>query len=116
MFYISQMKIRKWDVNGYVVVKATDVVVPERFEKYSSMFTKQGRVYEHRIKLALSIGRPLAAGEIVHHINGKRSDNRISNLELYKSRHTHGADHKKLLKMVADLRSQIINLGAKPVC
>jgi hypothetical protein len=49
-----------------------------------------GRVAEHRLVLARTLGRPLEAHETAHHINGSRADNRSENLQLRQGRHGRG--------------------------
>lgn len=56
---------RYYDKNGYVLVGGP-----------------QERRHEHVIVMEREIGRPLATGEVIHHINGLRDDNRPENLEL----------------------------------
>jgi hypothetical protein len=51
----------------------------------------KGYVLEHRITAETMIGRPLEAGEHVHHLNGERADNRPENLVVLSQR-----DHGKL--------------------
>lgn len=42
-----------------------------------------GWVKEHIKVMTAHLGRPLLPGESVHHVNGQKADNRLSNLELW---------------------------------
>lgn len=51
--------------NGYVIIK-----------------TQEGWKQEHRVIMEGKLGRRLDGGEVVHHRNGNKTDNRVKNLRL----------------------------------
>jgi hypothetical protein len=68
--------------DGYIYVP----LYPE--SPFFSMRSYQKRigdasVAEHRLVVAMALGRPLLGIENVHHINGIKNDNRLENLELW---------------------------------
>ena len=73
---IGNRRVRQ---DGYVLVR-----VPR-----GTPGTQAGRgwMHEHRYMMQQHLGRPLARTETVHHVNGKKGDNRIGNLQLRTGRH-----------------------------
>lgn len=57
-----------------------------------------GYVYQHRLIVEKKIGRFLSGKEIVHHLNGDPSDNRVDNLILLFNQKEHIRVHKGWLK------------------
>ena len=57
---------------------------------YVYLNTGKAEVPVHRIAMERRLGRPLFATETVHHINGRRDDNRDENLELWDHAQPHG--------------------------
>ena len=62
-------------------------------ERYVRVWDKaQGKALRvHRVLVEEALGRPLAPNEVVHHINGDRSDNRLENLQVLSSQGHHMA-------------------------
>lgn len=65
---------RGWyqDPKGYILVRAVG----------HPMASREGYVMQHRLVMAKHLGRMLTRGEVVHHLNRVKDDNRIENLVL----------------------------------
>lgn len=72
--------------NGYVLVKVGTG---------HHLADVRGYAYEHRLVAEQKLGRRLLPGEIPHHVNGDRQDNRPENLEVVASIAEHGVHHRR---------------------
>ena len=83
-------------VNGYRVIH-----VPE----YENCYTKQnwnGWIFEHRYVMELHLKRKLDRKEYVHHIDGNKLNNSISNLQLMSINEHTKLHHPKEIKYCVD--------------
>lgn len=67
----------RWNLGGYIAITKS-ILTPEELA-----FVKNDNLHyvlEHRLVMSKHLGRPLETNEIVRHLNGKKTDNRVENL------------------------------------
>lgn len=63
----------------------------------------------HRMIMEQHLGRTLLKNEVVHHINGDKTDNRLENLELVD--HTEHSNNHNRIKWDIDLAASLLGTG-----
>lgn len=74
------------DPSGYTITKVPAGTPGVKLQSRG----RSNWMWTHRYVMQTVLGRPLLKTERVHHINGKRNDNRPENLELWKGSHPSG--------------------------
>ena len=72
--------------NGYVLV---------RVGVGHHLADVRGYAYEHRLVAEQKLGRQMKVGEVVHHKNEIKTDNRPENIEVVESIAHHSVEHRK---------------------
>jgi hypothetical protein len=81
----------RWKGGRQVLKTGYVRITLDRDDQYRSMADTNGAVWEHRYVMACHLGRPLGAHESVHHKDGDRANNELSNLQLRRRHHGIGA-------------------------
>lgn len=113
--WASREKHPRWRGGVHVGKSGYRFLVVPLDSPFIAMADKRGRVSEHRLVMAQSLNRCLDREEEVHHINGNKQDNRLSNLQLLsKSEHTKEvhAELRRLREEVSRLREELRKAGA----
>jgi hypothetical protein len=96
---------QKWtDSSGYTQIYCGPKSSSKRLYPKSSGYY-DGSVREHIIVMEEYLGRPMKKGEVVHHIDGDKTNNDISNLDLC-SVQEHNKCHATIEQIVFELYKQ----------
>src|SRR3990167_5107084 len=86
----------------------------EQLRYYPTMAGKRSSIGEHRLVMAVVLGRPLTTHEVVHHWDGNRQNNHSDNLQLFRrGTGEHHAGHGDLYHELQMALTEIARLKAQ---
>ena len=88
------------DSEGYVRVYIGPKSSDKRIYQFHNDYC--GSIREHTLVMEKHIGRPMEKGEVCHHIDGNKTNNKLSNLQIMTVTE-HNACHAANDKLVMDL-------------
>lgn len=113
--YIAPVGSKYPTKEGYI-----QMVVPKGTAgaRHRTKGSRYPTMLEHRYVMQQHLGRPLLKSETVHHLDGSRANNDISNLELWVSSHPYGQrveDHLKWAREIIARYGDLIERSAVSV-
>ena len=94
-----------WIARGYRYLNIHGLPVEQQEIARAMVRPQHAGVAEHRLVMALELGRPLTSAEIVHHKNGIKTDNRRANLDMTDNS-DHKVEHKEVLRRLRSARAE----------
>lgn len=98
---VIQNKRRSLGLIGKSAIRSKTIRTDNYGYKYYIDYDK--KIFTHREKIEKVIGRPLLSKEIVHHLDGDKSNDDINNLWLCKDNTEHQMLHDELEKLAFEL-------------
>lgn len=106
----AQWKGGRYESKGYIhVLIAT---LPPEVQELARKTTPREYILEHRAIAAVQMGRPLTKDDVVHHVNGVKTDNRPENL-IVTPRADHSVEHREIERRFHALQSELERLRAE---
>lgn len=91
--------------NGYRLSKGYEVAGFENIKRSNGTEWRK-TIKVHHVVAASNLGRPIADGEIVHHINGNKRDNRKENIHVFSGRSSHRKAHLSIESLLPELHGR----------
>lgn len=108
----------KRSTHGYVVLNVSELPEEQKEIAHKIAWKNGNRpsyVFEHRLIMSLHLDRPLEPHEIVHHVNGKKDDNRIENLKLLTTKQHHPGHGDNFYQLWQETKTKLEQLK-KQIC
>lgn len=107
----SQWKGGRFESQGYTHVMIS--TLPEDMQALARQTNPKGKyILEHRAVAAAQLGRPITRDEVVHHVNGIKTDNRPENLVVV-PRADHSVEHREIERKFRTLLAELEQLRAE---
>jgi len=76
--------------------------------EYKIVKTKEGNLFNHKIRMEKELGREIKEDEVIHHINQNKTDDSIENLYLCERNGIHRSIHRQFYNLMRNLGLELL--------